>query len=256
MWAPAEYQTTDYLLGQDERVFAFETFRRWLQQSFFRKTGEYDGATWLNRHLFAHGAATSWQQTTNFSRLIVALATVGLIESWHDESHSVSLFLPEMNDDSTLLWQQALFQMQVQMQLKEIEQQRYQKYGRLVPDMPTDNGASLRRAHLARDCIEDLVKPLRDAGWSVEVAESEESGLYQTVVATADGERFGAALLFSCGTGNAIYRQLAESCDVILYRGAPYMQESFAYGMKVHVGPVAGWQPPKAPHRRTSPPAE
>ena len=251
MWTPSEYRTTDFLFGEDERVFGFETFRRWLRRSFFRNTDEYNGATWLNRHLFAHGAATSWQSSTNFSRLVVALATIGLIESWHDETHRVSIFLPEMNDDSTLLWQQALFQAQAQMQLKLIEQKRYHEHGRLVPEMPTDDGAGLRRALLSTDCIEDLVRPLRDAGWSVEVADAEETGLYQTVVATADGERFGAALLFSCGTSNAIYRQLAQTCDAILYRGAPYKQASFAHGIPVHVGPVAGWQPPKAPHRRS-----
>ena len=85
MWAPQDYLSKDYLFGQDERVFTFETFRRWLQKSFFRKTGEYDGVTWLNRHMFAHGTHSSWQQSANFSRLVVALATLALIESWHDE---------------------------------------------------------------------------------------------------------------------------------------------------------------------------
>ena len=75
-------------------AFLFETFGRWLKNSFFRKTDEYSGVTWLNRHLFAHGTASSWQQSANFSRLIVALATLGIIKSWHDDSHRVSLFLP------------------------------------------------------------------------------------------------------------------------------------------------------------------
>ena len=81
MWVPTEYLDKDYLFGQDERVFTFETFRRWLQKSFFRKTGEYDGVTWLNRHMFAHGTHSDWQQSANFSRLVVALATLALIES-------------------------------------------------------------------------------------------------------------------------------------------------------------------------------
>jgi len=76
MWAPNEYKTMDYLFGQDERVFAFETFRRWLKNYFFRKTEEYKGLTWLNRHMFAHGTVSSWQQPTNFTRLIVALTTL------------------------------------------------------------------------------------------------------------------------------------------------------------------------------------
>ncbi len=254
MWTPAEYRTKEFLFGQDERVFGFETFRCWLRRSFFRKTGEYDGITWLNRHLFAHGGAIDWQQASNFSRLVVALATVGLIESWHDQSHRVSVFLPEMNADSTLLHQQAQLRAQTQMALQLVEQQRYQEHGRLVPEMPTDDGATLRRAILSEDCIKDLVRPLRDAGWSVEVSDPEATGLYMTVVATADGERLGAALLYSCATSNQIYRQLAETCSAILYRGAPYHQDQYAYGISAHVGPVTGWQPPEAPNRpRTVP---
>lgn len=250
MWAPQDYQSKDYLFGQDERVFVFETFRYWLQNSFFRKTGEYDGVTWLNRHVFAHGTHSSWQQSANFCRLVVALATLALVESWHDETHLVSLFFPEMNEDGKLLWQQALFQGNAQMSLKIIEQQRYQEHGRLVPEMPTDNGVLLRKAILSEDCIKDLVRPLRDAGWRVEVGEPDECALYVTVVATADDERFGAALLYSCATENANYRKLAETSNVILYRGAPYNQQQYAYGINVHVGPVTGWQPPLASNRK------
>jgi hypothetical protein len=245
MWIPVEYQTTDYLFGQDERVFAFETFRRWLRNYFFCNTAEYEGLTWLNRHMFAHGTASSWQKPTNFNRLIVALTTLAAIESWYDESHHVSFMLPEMNDDSTLLWQQALFQGEAQMKLKLIEQARYQKHGRLVPKMPTDNGVTLRKAVLSEDCMRDLVRPLRDAGWSAEVSEPDEEALYMTVVASNGEKRFGIALLFSCGTDNSLYRMLAEKCEAILYRGPPYRQESYAFGIAVHVGPVLGWQPPR-----------
>ena len=59
--------------------------------------------------------------------------------------------------------QQALFQAEAQMKLKIIEQDRYQKHGRLVPEMPTDNGVTLRKAILSEDCMRDLVRPLRDA---------------------------------------------------------------------------------------------
>ncbi|MCX5540024.1 hypothetical protein M3A49_11045 [Paraburkholderia sp. CNPSo 3076] len=148
---------------QEFAPLAREAFRRWLQRSFFCNTGEYDGATWLNRHLFAHGSSSLWQQSANFSRIVVALTTVGAIESWHDQSNRVSLFFPEMNDDGKLLWQQALFQATAQSRLKLIEQQTYQKHGRLVPEMPTDNGALLRKAKLSGDCIKDLVRPLRNA---------------------------------------------------------------------------------------------
>lgn len=247
MWIPNEYKTVDYLLGQDERVFAFETFRRWLKDYFFCNTEKYKGITWLNRHMFAHGTAPSWQQPTNFNRLIVALTTLAAIESWYDASHHVSFMLPEMNDDSTLLWQQALFQAEAQMGLKLIEQDRYQKHGRLVPEMPTDDGVTLRKAILSEDCMRDLVRPLRGAGWSVNVSEPDEQALYMTVVASHGEKRFVVALLYSCATGNSLYRMLAETCEAILYRGAPNQQDSYAYGISVHVGPVLGWQPPRIP---------
>jgi hypothetical protein len=155
-----------------------------------------------------------------------------------------------MNEDSKLLWQQGLFQGQAQMGLKMIEQQRYQRHGRLVPEMPTDNGVLLRKAILSDDCIKDLVRPLRNAGWRVEVGEPDENALYITVVATADRERFEATLLYSCATDNSIYRKLAETSGAILYRGAPYHRQQYAYGINVHVGPVTGWQPPMAPNRK------
>jgi hypothetical protein len=246
MWVPNEYKAVDYLLGQDERVFAFETFRRWLKDFFFCNTASYQGLTWLNRHMFAHGTASSWQQPTNFTRLLVALTTLAAIESWYDASHSVSFSLPAMNDDSTLLWQQALFQADAQMKLKLIEQDRYQNHGRLVPEMPTDDGVTLRSALLSEECMRELVRPLRDAGWSVEVSEPDEKALYMTVVASHAERRFRVALLYGCGTDNNIYRMLAEKCDAILYRGAPYLQKSFAHGISVHVGPILGWQPPRA----------
>lgn len=245
MWVPDEYKTVEFLFGQDERVFAFETFRRWLKESFFCNTSSYQGLTWLNRHMFAHGTASSWQQQSNFSRLLIGLTTLAAIESWYDESHSVSFSLPAMNDDSTLLWQQARLQADTQMRIKLIEQDTYQKHGRLVPDMPTDDGVILRSALLSEDCMKDLVRPLRDAGWSVKVSEPDDKALYITVAASSGKRRFRAALLYSCATNNSIYRMLADTCAAILYRGAPYHQDSFAHGVAAHVGPVLGWQPPR-----------
>ena len=132
------------------------------------------------------------------------------------------------------------------MKLKLAEQQLYQKHGRLVPELPTDNGALLRKALLTQQCMVDLVRPLRNAGWSVKVNEPEDEALYMIVEASDEQRRFSVALLYHCGTGNDIYRKLSDVCEAILYLGPPYLQEQFAYGIPVHVGPVLGWQPPKA----------
>lgn len=247
MWTPPEYLAVDYLFGEDERVFFLETFRLWLENSFFCRTGEYTGASWLNRHLFAHAASSSWQQSANFSRLVVALATLGVVESWHDRSNRVSLFFPEMSKDSTLLWEQAKFNAHAQMILKQAQEKLYHKNGRLVPELPTDDGVLMRKAILAEDCIKDLVRPLRDAGWSVAVGEPDERALSIRVIATAEGQTLRVALLYSCATSNEIYKRIASESDVILYRGAPYHQSQYAYGLSIHVGPVTGWLPPRAP---------
>ncbi|MFM0670745.1 hypothetical protein [Paraburkholderia sediminicola] len=246
-WVPDEYTTTEYLYGQDERVFIFETFRQWLKDVYFRNTDKYEGVTWLNRHLFAHGTSTDWANDGNFRRLVVALATFGVIESWHDESNSVPMLLPEMNNDSVLLWQQAQLQAQGQLALRMLEQQNYQKYGQIVPPRPTDDGSLLRKAYLSDECIKDLVRPLRDAGWDVEMGEPDEQALQMKVIARGGGTEIHVGLLFSCATDTEIYRELAKSCIAILYLGPPDEQKAFTQGISVHVGPVAGWQPPRAP---------
>lgn len=252
MWVPKEYATVEHLFARDELVFVFETFRRWLKDSFFRKTGEYDGATWLNRHLFAHGASTLWQEGANMRRLIVALATLGVIESWHDASYSISLFFPEMNDDSNLLWQQALLRGFTQSSMKLYEQKTFHEHGRLVPELPADNGAALRAARLGDECIKDLVRPLRDAGWQVGMGEPDKVGQWMKVVATSGQDRMTIALLFSCATENKLYRELASDCTAILYLGAPYNQAEYTHGVDVHVGPVSGWRPPRPSSRKVT----
>jgi hypothetical protein len=249
MWVPSEYLRTDYLYCLDERVYCLETFRLWLRKSFFRNSEEYDGVTWLNRHLFAHAGSADWQQSSNFVRLIVALATLGVVDSWHHGRNEVSLFFPSMNDDSKLLHQQAIIRAQAQSVVMRLEEKHFHENGRSVPPLPTDDGVLLRKAVLCEDCINDLVRPLRQAGWSVEVGEPDEKALHISVTATDENERFQVALLYSCATENGIYCTLAESSTAILYRGAPYEQQSFARGIRVHVGPVAAWQPPLAPSR-------
>lgn len=247
MWVPESYRSIDFLFGQDERVFVFETFRRWLRDAFFLKTDNYSGVTSLNRHLFAHGSTTDWQQPSNFSRLIVAITTLGVIESWHDRTNAVPILFPKMNEDATLLWQQARLRGQLQMTLNLQEEAHFQAHGRLVPELPTDKGKTLRKAILADDAIKDLVRPLRDAGWNVQVTEPDEDAFFVVATATSANSRLSVALLYSCATSNELYRELASKTDAILYRGSPYQQASFARGVTVHVGPVAGWQPPRAP---------
>ncbi|WP_220125121.1 hypothetical protein, partial [Xanthomonas oryzae] len=92
--------------------------------------------------------------------------------------------------------------------------------------------------------LKELVRPLRDAGWQVQMGEPDEKGLWVKVEATSGEERLNVGLIFSCASENRLYRELAADCSAILYLGPPYKQQSYAYGIDVHVGPVAGWRPP------------
>lgn len=247
MWVPEGYRSVQFLFGQDERIFVFETFRRWLKDCFFQPLKHYSGATSLNRHLFAHGKSVDWQQPSNFSRLLVAITTLGVIEAWHDQTNVVPLMLPSMDQDARLLWQQALLRGQLQIALNLHEQADFHAHGRLVPELPTDDGVTLRQAVLMEDAINDLVRPLRDAGWSVHLGKPDAQALHVIATATSRERRLSVALLYSCASSNDLYRDLASKVDAILYRGAPYHQDSFAAGISIHVGPVAGWQPPRPP---------
>lgn len=253
-WVPQAYQTCEYLFSQDEVVFALETCRRWLKTSFFADTDHYDGPTALNRHMFAHNTHTSWQQSFNFERMVVALATLGFVESWYDGTHAISPLLPEMNSNSEMLWLQALLRGNMQGFIARKEAELFHKRGRLVPELPTDDGVLLRKAILVRECMGDLVRPLRAAGWGIDVGEPDEKALSIVVKAHSADSQLTVALLYSCATDNGIYRRLAETCNVILYVGAPYHQAQYAYGINVHVGPVLGWQPPPAPGAAPRPP--
>lgn len=246
MWVPREYATEKFLLCLDERILFFSTYKDWLLNSFFQNTRNYNGVIWLNRHVFAHAESSAWQDSGNFCRLIVALTTMGVIESWYKSTNSISMLFPDMNEDSKLLWQQAQLQVQMQIYTKSFEEKSYHKQGRLVPNMPTDNGISLRKAILSEDCIKDLVRPLRNSGWSIDVGEPDENALFIKVVAKSDFNKLRITLLYSCATENRIYRELAQESDIILYRGSPYYQDQYAYGLSIHIGPVTGWQPPIA----------
>jgi hypothetical protein len=185
--------------------------------------------------------------------MVVALATLGFVESWYDGTHAISPLFPEMNQESKLLRQQALLRADLQGSIGRIEEKHFHKHGRLMPELPTDDGVLLRKAVLQQECMQDLVRPLRDAGWEMEVGEPDDRGLSVVVKASSGNSRLTVALLYSCATDNKFYKKLAETCDAILYVGAPYNQAQYAYGINVHVGPVLGWQPPPTPGRMLSP---
>lgn len=68
--------------------------------------------------------------------------------------------------------------------------------------MPTDDGVLLRNAVLQKECINDLVRPLRAAGGSVEVGEPDDHALSVKVVASSGTQNLRVALLYCCAADN------------------------------------------------------
>lgn len=110
------------------------------------------------------------------------------------------------------------------MALKWLKQESYQQHGRLVPPMPTDDGVTLCAAVLMDDRIKDLVRPLREAGWSVDVGENDASHLCEGSSHSRQRKAQGGFAL-RLRSGNQLYRELVQSNDVILHRGSPYRQD-------------------------------
>ena len=140
------------------------------------------------------------------------------------------------------------------MSLKLIEQKRYQKSGRLVPRWSTDDGVLLRKAMLSEDCIKDLVRPLRDAGWDVEVEEPTS----KPSTSGSSQKRMGSALVQRCcsaaqRTTVSIARS-AETSEAIRYLVWSYQQQ-YAYGINAHVG-TGRCSPPAGRAAATTPKLE
>lgn len=105
-----------------------------------------------------------------------------------------------------------------------------------------DFGWQARADILRRDAEQKLVDPLRRHGWTAVVERVEGAGEYAVVVAERNGLRRTAALLYSSGTANAVYRQLEGEVDLTLFNGQPYELEQFTRGLSRPVHPVDEFQ--------------
>ncbi len=104
--------------------------------------------------------------------------------------------------------------------------------------MQTDSGHQARFELLKRSVDEKIVGPLQSHGWQVSVDPTYHAGEYIAVTAERGGSVRKVAVLYSSGTGNPVYRQLAEQVDHIFFNGEPYQLESYAYGISKPVGPL------------------
>lgn len=95
-----------------------------------------------------------------------------------------------------------------------------------------DSGSQLRLNILRQDAERNILAPLRTHGWEATIEREDQGGDGQLVIVAKRGDASRrVALLYSSGTDNGIYRRLEAEVDVILFRGQPYMVQSFTAGI-------------------------
>jgi hypothetical protein len=92
---------------------------------------------------------------------------------------------------------------------------------------------------LRRDVERHVLTPLRTHGWKAEIEQEIVHGEYVIVVASRGGARRRIAVLYTPATANDVYKRAATQVEHIFFNGAPYMVESYAYGVDKPVGPVS-----------------
>lgn len=109
---------------------------------------------------------------------------------------------------------------------------------------PTDDGWLARASILSKTMNDEIILVLKNSGWQCfDFSDPVKEGNYITVAAFKNKIVVKIALLFSCTTDNKIYKKLEEEgFDFILYDGASYKQDSYAYGItKSKVMPLNAW---------------
>lgn len=98
-----------------------------------------------------------------------------------------------------------------------------------------------RLAILRRDVDRNIIQPLQNHAWTAHIDREVEAGEYLILVATRAGVSHRVAVFYTSATDNAAYRRAAAEVEHIFFNGAPYMVESFAYGVDRPVKPISAF---------------
>lgn len=240
-WIDKQYKTIEFTCKLDDRAMMFRIFGDWLKNSFFSNSDKYDKRSGLNRHIFSHGLSLVWQRPSNFHRLIGVLNGIVFLEYYLVPGNNIGLFYPDANEQSLSLLEDVHLRIGSQMFYNIKSSDRTLKKGTKMPVLTSDDGWFLRAARLSEMCMSGLVEKLRDNNWECIVHDPVKDGEYMMVHASKSSRKLIIALLYTCATSNSVYKYLESKCDIILYLGAPYNQNQYAYGISKHVGPLQAW---------------
>ncbi|OAJ33733.1 hypothetical protein [Piscirickettsia salmonis] len=244
-WIPSEYIEPSVMKVMNERTFVLETIRSWLVNSFYARTSDYGNHSGFNRHFFAHAKSNVWQNTFNFFRAMGLIQGLAFVECFAVEGSNVSVFSPEPDERHDSFRLEVLACANYQYSKKIILQQLQIDNNLPFNNTASDDGWLIRAAKLSEEMNDKVIPRLREKGWQCHsFTDAIKKGEYITVNASKGNHEIKVALLYTCATGNDIYKELDKSCDFILYQGPYYRQESYTFGITARVLPLNAWIAP------------
>ncbi|MFZ3327272.1 MAG: hypothetical protein WA231_15900 [Methylocella sp.] len=101
-----------------------------------------------------------------------------------------------------------------------------------------DPGRKARFEILHRDVERKVLEPLRTHNWAANIEREVGKDEYFIIAAERAGVSHRIAVFYTSATANGAYKQAAAQVEHIFFNGAPYMVESFAYGLDRPVEPI------------------
>ncbi len=242
-WIPEEYTAINFLKVMDERIFFLDVLKSWMINSFYKNT--YSNHSNFNRHIFAHAKSNLWHNPNNFFRSIGLIQALAFVECFALKDSKVGVFTPNPNkhSNSFLLDIKAVLDKQhiIKTLYTHLKLEHRSPFNETSPN---DDWLYIANI-LSNDMNDKIIPALQSKEWQCHsFTDPIENGHYITVQAEKGDRTIKIALLASCASDNMFYKKLDSTCDYILYYGAYYRQDSFAYGINAEVLPLNAWLAP------------
>ncbi|EBY6848839.1 hypothetical protein D5952_22020 [Salmonella enterica subsp. enterica] len=98
-----------------------------------------------------------------------------------------------------------------------------------------DTGKQMRLNILVKDAEDNIIHYFKKHHWDCEILGSYPNGEYVIIKVSKRNVSYKLALLYSCATENAVYKNLDKLVDLIVLNGSFYHLESYAYGITTEV---------------------
>lgn len=109
--------------------------------------------------------------------------------------------------------------------------------------MSLENEANPRIKILRREVEEVILQPMRSSGWTAKIVYEHDAHSSLEISATKQNRTVGIGILYSSGTANSHYKDMAQRVEYIFHYGMPYELDSFTYGLDIPVEALSNFLP-------------